>query len=108
MTEQEKLEFLFKALEENGWKIEKSSYETVGVLYVGKKKDVRIAIWHFFMPEERSFHVLIKGLELFPQLSKCEVFSDHIEFKYAGCDVMVRFSDAYFLMEYNQEKEIEE
>lgn len=84
-------------------KIEKSSDEKVGVLYVGNKKDVKIAIWHFFMPEERSFHVLINGIELFPQLSKCEVYSDHIEFLYKGVSVMVRLTDGYVLMEYNQE-----
>lgn len=106
MTEQEKLEFLSKALEENGW-------EKTHFFIEGKKDQVlsdhirwsKAGVLITIVKEEKTKDIdvniyinrwRISGLPI----SEYEVFSDHIEFTSFGVSVMIRLSDAYVLMEY--------
>lgn len=111
MTDQEKQEFLFKALEENGWKgIRNCSVDDERRVHfnycIWTKNGVEISIFHYLEPEEKRLYISVNETGLFSiTLRHCEVYSDHIEFRaFFGIDVMVRFSDAYVLMEYKPEE----
>ena len=106
MTDQEKKEFLSEALEENGW------ISTHSCLVDGKDKVLsdynrwsKAGVLITIIKEEKTKDIdvniyinrwRISGLPI----SEYEVFSDHLEFTTFGVSVMIRFSDAYVLMEY--------
>lgn len=105
-TYPKELEFLFKVLEENGWKTTHAYNEHNGCEMWSDfsiKNDVVIQFNDVFNKDPQLLIGINRKLLFSTVLSQCEVFSDHIEFKYAGCAVMIRLTDAYVLMEYNQE-----
>lgn len=108
MTEQEKLEFLLKALEENDWDMSHYGYnlETgeMQEIYTNLKNGIAMSI--VYNNKNQCFllkiYMIYKKCEpMFVLMSDmCEVYSDHLKFMYEGASVMIRFSDAYVLMEY--------
>ena len=106
MTDQEKLEFLSKALEENGW-------EKTHFFIAGKKDQVlsdhirwsKAGVLITIVKNEKTKDINVNTyinrwrISALP-LMEYEVFSDHMEFTAFGIDAMVRFTDGYVLMEY--------
>lgn len=113
MTDKEKKEFLSEVLEENGW------ISTHSCCINGKdqvlsdynrwsKEGVLISIVTNEKIRDQNVNIYINRwcISSLP-IREYEIYSDHLEFMSFGVDVMVRFSDAYVLMEY-EPKEIEE
>lgn len=104
MTEQEKLEFLSKALEENGWEkthffIEGKKDQVLSDHIRWSKEGVLITIVKDEKTKDINVNIFINRWRISElPISEYEVFSDHIEFTAFGVDAMVRFSDAYVFM----------
>lgn len=111
MTDQKKVEFLSKALEENGWKSTHSCLvdgkdQVLSDHSIWSKEGLLITIIKEEKTKDVKVNIYINRwcISSLP-IMEYEVFSDHIEFYVFGVDVMVRFTDAYVLMEYEPEVE---
>lgn len=118
MTDQEKLEFLLKALEENGWMMsdtykKESKRGLFFENHIGTKKGVRISIECYPELDEIMLFFNINEMHVSAvDFTNCEVFLDRIEFLYNDTNgsvisVMVRFSDAYVLIGYEPKESAE-
>lgn len=110
MTEQEKLEFLSKALEENGWEkthffIEGKKDQVLSDHIRWSKAGVLITIVKNEKTKDINVNTYINRWRISAlPLMEYEVFSDHMEFSAFGISAMVRFADGYVLMEYQPEE----
>lgn len=106
MTDKEKYEFLKKTLKENGWEsncVKTFDNDCKEISEESKiyKKDVDICVNNLYESSFFYISISIKRKTFFSVLiGNLEIYSDHIEFMYEGASVMIRFSDAYVLMEY--------
>lgn len=111
MTDKEKLEFLSKALEENGWEkthffIEGKKDQVLSDHIRWSKAGVLITIVKNEKTKDINVNTYINRWRISAlPLMEYEVFSDHMEFSAFGISAMVRFADGYVLMEYEPEVE---
>lgn len=111
MTDKEKKDFLSKVLEENGWRgISSCSVDSEGWVHCNycrwTKNGVSVDIHEFLRYEGHMIDIRINDVPYFSIFTDyVELYSDHMEFTSFGVDVMVRFTDAYVLMEYEPEVE---
>ena len=115
MTDQEKLEFLLKALEENDWDMSHYGYnlETgeMREIYANLKNGIDMCIVY----DNKNQGFLLKIYMIYKKCEPvfvlasdtCEVYADHIEFVYEGVAMEIRLADGHVFMEYEPE-EIEE
>lgn len=110
MTDQEKLEFLLKALEENEWRICRFYPDDTRECYrckKGKLGDVGMII----SPRDECILIEFWIRDIFDavgvSISSIEINSDYIKFTYECIAIKVRLADGHVFMEYEPE-EIEE
>lgn len=99
MTVKEKLEFLSKVLEENGWKgIRNCSVDDEGRVLCNNckwtKNKVRIDILNYEGKDPKLAIFIDNWCITHVYFRECKVFSDRIEFYQYGAPLMVRFADA--------------
>lgn len=80
MTDQEKKEFLLKALEEKGWEMSYDNNEN-GERYTNLKNGMELAVVYSKRDKCLYLSIFINDEHLLViEFEMCEVFSDHIEF----------------------------
>lgn len=108
MTEQEKQEFLFKALEENGWEgIRNCSVDDEGRVRKycrWTKNNVRMNILDYEGKDPKLAIFIDNWYITHVYFRECKVFSDRIEFSFSGASVIVRLADGHVFMEYEPEE----
>lgn len=111
MTDIDKRESLVFALQENGWTMtgiykSDSKRKVFFGAQICFKNGVKMTIEYYPELEEMLLYIKINGKEYSSvEFREVEVFSDHLEFMHKGVSFMVRFSDAYVLMEYEPKEE---
>lgn len=106
MTDIDKRESLVFALQENGWTMTgelkfNEDKEFYFERYDAIKNSVNISIENYPEYGDMMLYISINGKQFsVAEVRDCEVYSDHIEFTYAGVSIMVRLTDGYVLMEY--------